>query len=618
MTYNQYENLFLGFDLSTQQLKIIVSNENLKHLNTYNVEFDTVYKSQYHIEKGVLIDSLTEKDEILSPVLMWLDSINYVFDLMKRDNFPFEKVKGISGSGMQHGSIYWSQNAISKLSNLNFNESLSSQLNDSFSINTSPNWQDHSTGKEISDFESVIGGADELANITGSKAHYRFTGLQIRKLSTRKSPQTYKNTVRISLVSSFVTSILLGKITNIEQADACGMNLYNIDKLDYNDELLSVAAGVHPKLDDASPIETERGIAALKEKLGEIKPINYENDGQISNYFVKKYGFSKSTKIYSFTGDNLATIISLPLLQNDVLISLGTSTTVLLVTENYTPSSQYHLFKHPTMPNHYMGMICYSNGSLAREKIRNKVNEKYNQPKDDWHKFNELLDSSSFFNNKLGVYFPIGEIVPNVSSQVKRFQLDNNDKLIEINDTENEIWTPEDDVSSIVESQTLSCRLRAGPMLTNSSSSSSSSSSKSSNNSSALSSIYYDLVSRFGDLYTDGKKQDFNSLTSRPHQIYYVGGASNNLSIVKKMGSILGPTHGNFKVEIPNACALGGAYKASWSYQCELENKWIDYNKYLSDRFDFNDVEKIDVVNYWENYFNGLGMLAKIEQTIHE
>lgn len=614
MTYNSLDSLYLGFDLSTQQLKIIVTNDTLNHLQTFNVEFDKAYKEKYGIKKGVITNEST--GEIISPVLMWLDAINHVFDEMKQDNFPFHQVKGISGSGMQHGSIYWSQEANNLLQNLDSSENLSSQLNNAFTNLNSPNWQDHSTGKEIKDFEIVAGGADKLAQITGSKAHYRFTGLQIRKMATRSLVEEYKKTSRISLVSSFVASVLLGKITSIEQSDACGMNLYNIEKNEYDDDLLALAAGVHPKIDGASQEEYEKGIAQLKEKLGEIIPITYKNDGDISPYFVDKYGFAKDTKIYSFTGDNLATIISLPLLQKDILISLGTSTTVLLITENYNPSSQYHMFKHPTMPNHYMGMICYCNGSLAREKIRDVINEKYNIEKNDWSKFNEILDNTKKFNNQLGIYFPLGEIVPNASAQTKRFKLDENDKLVEF--TPDSDYNYDNDVSSIVESQTLSCRLRTGPMLTNSASArdSTPSGDSSSETDKHLAEVYHDLHSKFGDLYTDGKKQNFDSLTSRPHKIFYVGGASKNTSIIKKMGSILGPTDGNFQVEIPNACALGGAYKASWSHKCEQNGSWIEFNDYLSDKFNYDDLEKFEVESYWENYFTGVGMLAQMEQKL--
>ena len=43
----QFKIIILGFDLSTQQLKIIITDENLTPLDTYNVEFDSQFKSKY-------------------------------------------------------------------------------------------------------------------------------------------------------------------------------------------------------------------------------------------------------------------------------------------------------------------------------------------------------------------------------------------------------------------------------------------------------------------------------------------------------------------------------------------------------------------------------------------
>ncbi|KAK6199373.1 D-xylulokinase [Scheffersomyces amazonensis] len=618
--YETSKSLYLGFDLSTQQLKIIVTNESLQALKTYNVEFDVQFKSKYGVTKGVLaVDNDLEQGAIVSPVAMWLDSIDYVFGKMKEDDFPFDKVIGISGSCQQHGSVFWAQEAEDILSKLgdNTNKSLSEQLANGFTFENSPNWQDHSTGKELKEFEEAIG-VDNLSDISGSRAHYRFTGLQIRKLATRVDPKKYQDTWRISLVSSFVASVLLGKVVNIEESDACGMNLYDIQNQKFDDELLALAAGVHPKIDKATSEQTEQGVDDLKKKLGTVEPITYKNEGSISSYFISKYGFNKNAKIYSFTGDNLATIISLPLAPNDCLLSLGTSTTVLIITKNYQPSSQYHLFKHPTVRDEYMGMICYCNGSLAREKIRDQINKKYEiEDEKSWDKFNEILDSSSKFNDKLGVYFPLGEIVPNASAQTKRSIL--NTKTNEITDAKlgSKEWTVDDDVSSIVESQTLSCRLRAGPMLSKSSGASESRESSVSADKETLTNIYKDLTTKFGELHTDGKAQTFESLTSRPNRCYYVGGASNNASIIKKMGSILGPINGNYKVEIPNACALGGAYKASWSHQCELKGDWIDYNDYIKRLYDVNqELESIKVEDHWIDYFDGVGLLASIEQTL--
>lgn len=602
MTF-EHDNYYLGFDLSTQQLKIIVTNDRLEAVKTYNVEFDVAYKQKYHIHKGVR--SNLDTGEIVSPVHMWLEAIDHVFGQMKADNFPFAQVRGISGSGMQHGSVFWAKSAQEKLHALESATSLSEALDGAFSWDLSPNWQDHSTGQQAKDFEKVAGGPDELAARTGSRAHQRFTGLQIRKLAVSPELGIYENTDRISIVSSFVASVLLGNITPIDEADACGMNIFDISKGEFDRELLAVAAGVHPELDGASQKTTEAGVSELERKLGGTSPVAYEALGNISPYFVRQYGFSNDAKIYSFTGDNLATIISLPLKQNDVLVSLGTSTTVLLVTENYVPSSQYHLFKHPTMKNAYMGMICYCNGALARENVRNLLNKKYNLDRDSWDKFNELLDKSSKFNNKLGIYFPLGEIAPDAPAQIKRCEL--KEGKVE----EAQTWPIDEDVESIVESQTISCRMRAGPMLA-----SSGKTPEPESQDDELKKLYNDLTSQFGEIYTDGKLQNFSSLTSRPNSLYFVGGASRNRSIILKMGSIMGATNGNYQVEIPNACALGGAYKASWSYECEKEKTWIDFNEYLNSHSEFDDVEKINVDDSWTDYFPAMGMLANMESSL--
>lgn len=592
--------LFLGLDLSTQQLKVIVTNESLKPLCTFNVEFDKQYKEKYDIAKGVVVGN---DGEITSPVLMWLDALDYVFEQMKNEGFPFEKVAGISGSAMQHGSVFWSSGASDALASMNTGALLSDNLKNSFTLFSSPNWQDHSTGLEMQQIEKVAGGPEKLAQKTGSRAHFRFTGLQIRKFAVRSNPDAYNVTDRISLVSSFLASVLLGKISGIEEADACGMNLYDINTRRFDDDLLAAAAGVHLVLDGSSPQQREEGVTELKRKLGKVVAVGHNSIGSISSYFVGKYGFLANTRIYPFTGDNLATIISLPLEENDILVSLGTSTTVLLVTEQCETSSQYHLFKHPTLLSAYMGMICYCNGSLAREKVRDELNEKHGLDKDSWEKFDELLDSAKTFDNKLGIYFPLGEIVPNAPSQYKRAKLEG-DSVVPVDS-----WDVEEDVSSIVESQTVSCRMRAGPLLCGSKLSVNTSDNH-------LKELYAELTRKFGDIYTDGKAQTFSSLTSRPRNVFYVGGASKNMSIIKKMSSIFGATEGNYQIEIPNACALGGAYKASWSYRCENENTPIDFNDYLRLSSAFDNLKTFSASNLWAEYFPAMGMLAKMESQL--
>lgn len=84
----------------------------------------------------------------------------------------------------QHGSVYWSNSAEELLRTLDPEKSLLDQLVPrAFSISNSPIWQDSSTTQECEELEAVVGGAQALAELTGSRAYERFTGSQINKVS---------------------------------------------------------------------------------------------------------------------------------------------------------------------------------------------------------------------------------------------------------------------------------------------------------------------------------------------------------------------------------------------------------------------------------------------------
>lgn len=144
---------------------------------------------------------------------------------------------------------------------LNPDKSLSDQLvPGAFSIHNSPIWQDSSTTLECAELETAVGGAQVLADITGSRAYERFTGPQIKKVSAfyvqyscsrlQKShqirtahPELYENTGGISLVSSFIASLFLGWIAPIDVSDASGMNLMDVFSHKWVDPILDITGG---------------------------------------------------------------------------------------------------------------------------------------------------------------------------------------------------------------------------------------------------------------------------------------------------------------------------------------------------------------------------------------
>ena len=162
--------LYLGFDLSTQQLKglAVTSDLGLEYEATFDFDADS---KGFGIKKGVITNE--QEHEVYAPVALWLHAIDVLLQRLTQKGIDFNRVQGISGAGQQHGSVYWSVDGESALQNLESSKTLEEQLDHAFSYPFSPNWQDASTQKECDAFdEKLPGGEEELALNTGSKAHH--------------------------------------------------------------------------------------------------------------------------------------------------------------------------------------------------------------------------------------------------------------------------------------------------------------------------------------------------------------------------------------------------------------------------------------------------------------
>ncbi|EEB89125.1 hypothetical protein MPER_12818 [Moniliophthora perniciosa FA553] len=382
---------FLGFDLSTQQLKAVLVNEDTSIAHESAVHFDNDLPS-YGTVNGAIKGP--DEGEVTSPVAMWLDAFDLLMERMNKAGVDFSTIAAISGAGQHTDLCYWSSQAEMLLGSLDASKNLSSQLSpEAFSYQKAPIWQDSSTTKECRETEDAIGGPQALADISGSRAYHRFTGTQIARIR-RLFPDVYTETSRISLVSSFIPSLFLGEIAPIEISDASGMNLMDVLSCKWDDRLLNICGGPE-----------------LRAKLGPEPTAGGTCLGTISNWWVERYGFNPGCIIAPFTGDNPATVVALSF-PGDALLSLGTSTTFLLsIPPADTPPKRFttsHLLSHPTSPpDATIAMLCYKNGALAREQVRDEYAEK------DWGKYNSLVESTKpGTDGYLGIYFPLPEIIP--------------------------------------------------------------------------------------------------------------------------------------------------------------------------------------------------------------
>lgn len=533
-------------------------DSNLKLIHEAKVDFDADL-SKYGIQKGVLTNP--SEGEVFAPPAMWLDALNLVLDRLAEAGLDFGQVMGVSGAGMQHGTVFWSKEAETCMVNLNPGKSLSEQMKDAFAHDMSPNWQDSSTQKQCDAFDAELGSPEKLAEITGSAAHHRFSGPQIMRYRT-KYPDHYEKTARISLVSSFLASILLGKVAPIDIGDVTGMNLWDIGKGSWNDELVALAAGGKDKVDD------------LKAKLGDVPEDGGSGFGMIDNYFETRYGFNPQCVVVPHTGDNPATILALPLRASDAMVSLGTSTTFLMSTPEYKPDPAYHFMNHPCTKGLYMFMLCYKNGGLAREQIRDQINS---DESNSWEKFNETATSTPPLSQKtdsddmrLGLFFPLHETVPNLPAGQYRMSYNpTNDTLSE---TSNDFIPA--DARSIIESQMLSLRLRSQNLV-----------------------------------HPEKDPKTGEQLPAQPRRVYLVGGGSANPAIAQICAEVLGSVEGIYKLDIGgNACALGAAYKAVWG--CERKNG-ESFEDLIGARWDESKFVKKVADGYRKGIFEKYGQAVK-------
>ncbi|MGC6427483.1 MAG: xylulokinase [Akkermansiaceae bacterium] len=340
---------FLGLDSSTQSLSaVLIDSDSGQIVAEDSVNFG---KDLPHYGQAHGYDESGARGEVHANPMMWVEALDLLMGRMKKTGVDFASVSSVSGSGQQHGSVYLSANFAETLNSLDSRRSLKEQIEPCLTRSSAPIWMDSSTSEECEEIAEAVCGNEVVCAKSGSIAVERFTGSQIRKFS-KIHPEAFARTGVVHLVSSFFASIFAGRNVAIDHGDGAGMNLMNLASGEWDAELVAATSvGLGDKLPPVAPSAT--------------------NSGAISPYFVEKYGFSPDCQTIIWSGDNPCSLVGMGAARpGKIVISLGTSDTLFaaMPEPRTDPQGFGHAFGNPA--GGFMSLICFKNGSLAREAVK--------------------------------------------------------------------------------------------------------------------------------------------------------------------------------------------------------------------------------------------------------
>ncbi len=361
---------YLGLDSSTQSLSAIVIDTDSGEV----VLDESVNFGKDMAEYGCPNGFLPNDNPLIrhSDPMMWAAALE---KLLSNADFDWSKIDAVSGSGQQHGSVYLKESFFDVIK-LQSDAPIVDQLKPCLSRETAVIWMDSSTSDECNEIAEAAGGKETVGRISGSIPIERFTGPQIRKFY-KQSPDAYGETARIHLVSSFMASIISGSDAPLDPGDGAGLNLMDLSTRDWSEKLLDATA------------------PNLRQKLPRIE-LGGTRIGTVADYFVKKYGFRSDAAVVTWSGDNPCSLVGMGATEpGTAVISLGTSDTFFAAMSQPVtdPNGYGHVFGNPA--NGYMCLLCFKNGSLARETVMEKVGK----PK-EWQWFEDaIIDDTATAND---------------------------------------------------------------------------------------------------------------------------------------------------------------------------------------------------------------------------
>ncbi len=293
--------LFIGVDLGTSAVKLLLVNEKGEILNTVSKEYPLDFPHPGWSE---------QKPEDWMKACM--DGIPELLE-----NQDAGDVAGLSVAGQMHGLVILDE--------------------DDRVIRPAILWNDGRTFAEVDYLNNTIG-KDKLSEWTGNIAFAGFTAPKILWVK-KNEPENFARIKKIMLPKDYINYCLTG-VHSCDYSDASGMLLLDVEHKKWSAEMMDICS------------VSEDQMPGLYE--------SYDVIGTIKTEIAEKLGLPEGVKVTAGAGDNAAAAVGTGTVgQGACNISLGTSGTIFISADKFGVDSlnSLHSFAHADGKFHLMGCM---------------------------------------------------------------------------------------------------------------------------------------------------------------------------------------------------------------------------------------------------------------------
>ncbi len=294
-------NLYIGADLGTSGLKLLLVDARGKILNSITKNYEVNYPNPGWSEQN--------------PEDWWEAFTEGTAELLS--GYDAKCVKGISVAGQMHGLVILDE--------------------EDRVIRPAILWNDGRTSKETDYLNNIIG-KERISDCTANIAFAGFTAPKILWLKNNEQ-ENFDKISKIMLPKDYIVYRLTG-VHSTDFSDASGMLWLDVKNRCWSKDMLDVCGIKEKQLPK---------LFESYDSVGEVRPENAE-----------KFGFSEKVKVSAGAGDNAGAAIGTATVgEGKCNISLGTSGTIFISSRKFGVDkfNALHSFCHSDGGYHLMGCI---------------------------------------------------------------------------------------------------------------------------------------------------------------------------------------------------------------------------------------------------------------------